>query len=187
MNKELLLPLIILGLIILGLAGAGALFYHLHCRSRPPGTLYHVLTEFEFTVQAPYKVAAPLFGPEGERAWASDDWNPNFLYPQPARDIEGAVFQVSHGHHHATWVNTAFDLEQGHIQYVYFLPDVMVTRIDLHLTQPSAETTSVHVAYERTALNAAANQQVREFGDADRTSGPQWSSDIARSLAAHRE
>ena len=38
-----------------------------------------------------------LFGPEGERAWAGKHWNPEFLHPQPAADIEGAVFTIPHG------------------------------------------------------------------------------------------
>jgi len=178
MNKGILLALA-----VLVLAAVAGIAYHLHHRSSF-GPSYHVRTEFEFLVHAPYSVAAPLFGPEGERAWASDSWDPRFEYPQPARDIEGAVFQVSHGHHHSIWVNTAFDLDQGHIQYVYIIPELMVTRIDLHLSKPSAETTEVRVAYERTALSADANEHVRQFCEADRNNGPVWSNDIGRYLVA---
>jgi hypothetical protein len=179
----------VLTLVILIVAGAAAIVYYHLCpsnRSSSSEPLYHVRTEFEFTVHAPYKVAAPLFGPDGERAWASDNWNPHFLYPQPAQDMEGAVFKISHGHRHATWINTAFDLNQGHIQYVYFIPDTMVTLIDIHLSQPDAVNTKVQVAYERTALTAAANEHVREFGDSERRSGPEWSSDIDRYLTQPR-
>lgn len=174
---------IVVSLAILTAAAAAALFFHLHGRGDSTGPVLHVRNEFEFTVHAPYKVAAPLFGPDGERAWAGVHWDPHFLYPQPAQDIEGAVFKVNHGHHRSTWVNTAFDLEHGHIQYVYFIPNTMVTRIDLHLTRPDAASTRVQVAYERTALDPAANEHVREFGDKDRTNGPEWSFDIERYLA----
>ena len=120
MNKVL-----ILSLAILAVAGAGALFYHFHQREGAAvGPFLHVCNEFELTVHAPYKVAAPLFGPEGERVWAGGSWDPHFLYPQPAQDVEGAVFRVSHGRHSSTWVNTAFDLDQGHIQYVYFVANL---------------------------------------------------------------
>jgi len=191
MNKTPLLTLGALALIVLALIAATGLLYHLHHRGRASGPLYHVRTEFEFTVQAPYSVAAPLFGPEGERAWASDSWNPHFVYPQPARDVEGAVFQVSHGHRHSTWVNTAFDLENGHIQYVYIIPEMMVTVIDLNLSKlsaskPSAESTHVRVAYERTALSADLNEHVREFGEADRKNGKVWGEDIERYLVTQR-
>ena len=178
MSKAMVLSLVMLASAV----SLGAL-YHLQHRKLPAGPLLHVRNEFEFTVHAPYKVAAPLFGPDGERAWGGESWDPQFVYPQPARDIEGAVFQVSHGHHSSTWVNTAFDLEHGHIQYVYFLQDMLVTRIDLHLSQPDATTTKVHVAYERTALSPAANERVQAMGDHDRNSGPEWNADIERYLA----
>ena len=48
-------------------------------------------TSFSLTVKAPYEEAAPLFGPQGERAWAGPHWNPEFLYPRPASDVEGAA------------------------------------------------------------------------------------------------
>ncbi len=182
MNKA-----IILTLVILVFAGAGALVYHLYHGSGSSGPAYHVRTEFAFAVHAPYKTVAPLFGPEGERAWASDNWNPRFVYPQPARDIEGAVFRVSHGHRHATWINTAFDLDQGHIQYVYVIPEMMVTLIDLHLSKAGDDTTDVRVAYERTALNSAANEHVREFGARDKNSGKEWGDDIGRYLENQRQ
>jgi hypothetical protein len=180
MNKRLLLALAVLVLS----ATAGWLYY-LHGRGDSSGT-YHVRTEFQFTVHAPYNVAAPLFGPGGERAWATDSWNPRFLYPQPAKDVQVAVFQVHRGRRRSTWVNTAFDLEQGHIQYVYIIPEAMVTVIDLHLTRPNPDSTDVHVAYERTALKASANEHVRQFGEADRNNGKQWGDDIERYLAAQR-
>jgi hypothetical protein len=91
----------------------------------------HVRNSFELTVHAPYKVAAPLFGPEGERSWAGADWDPQFIYPHPPKDSEGAVFTVKHGSHQSTWVNTGFDSDRRHFQYVYFVDNVMVTVINL--------------------------------------------------------
>jgi hypothetical protein len=73
--------------------------------------LAHVSNTFSFIVNAPMRDAAPLFGPEGERAWAGEDWSPQFVFPTPARDVEGAVFTVRHGERTAVWVNTVFDVE----------------------------------------------------------------------------
>jgi hypothetical protein len=61
----------------------------------PP--LLHLSTSFDLTVHASYAKTAPLFGPEGERAWAGKHWNPEFIHPQPAKDVEGAVFTIQHG------------------------------------------------------------------------------------------
>lgn len=77
----------------------------------PPSTeLAHVSDTSHFGIGAPLDRLVPLFGPEAERCGAGKHWNPEFLYPRPARDIQGAVFQVQHGLHTSVWVNTLFDL-----------------------------------------------------------------------------
>ena len=45
----------------------------------PSPSMAHVSNSFSFTVDAPLRDAAPLFGPEGERAWAGEDWKPQFV------------------------------------------------------------------------------------------------------------
>ncbi len=145
--------------------------------------LVHVRNTFELTVRAPYKVAAPLFGADAERAWGGPDWKPQFLYPQPAEDRASAVFTVAHGHHQSVWVNTIFDLEKGNVQYVSVIDGVMVTKIDIHLAAADANSTRVNVSYERTALNAEANGHVRHFGEADHANGKEWEGAINSYLA----
>jgi hypothetical protein len=93
----------------------------------------HVRNEFAFTVRAHCGIVAPLFGAHKERVWAGEEWNPNFVHPNPPEDKCGGVFTVEGHDYTSTWINTSFDLELGHIQYVYFVPDCMVTLIDIHL------------------------------------------------------
>jgi hypothetical protein len=134
----------------------------------------HVSNSFAFTVEAHLKDAAPLFGPEGERVWAGDDWNPQFVFPVPARDVEGAVFTVRHGEHTAVWVNTLFDLKSGRMQYVYVLADLLVTTVDVRLHSIDAGHTKVNVTYLRTALRPEANSHVVALGEHDREQATVW-------------
>ena len=83
-----------------------------------PVALAHVSSSFHFLVHAPLGRAAPLFGPEGERSWAGAEWDPQFLYPQPAKDVQGAVFTVQQGDRKSVWVATRFDVDGGRMQYV---------------------------------------------------------------------
>jgi hypothetical protein len=138
----------------------------------------HVSNSFAFTIDAPMKEAAPLFGPEGERAWAGDDWNPQFVFPVPARDVEGAVFTMRHGEHTAVWINTLFDLDAGRMQYVYVLGDLLVTKIDVRLHTIDAAHTKVDVTYTRTALRPEANDHVAAMGKHDREQGRVWERSI---------
>ena len=141
-------------------------------------TTAHVSNSFAFTADAPMQQAAPLFGPEGERAWAGDDWNPQFVFPTPARDVEGAVFTVRHGEHTAVWVNTLFDLKAGRMQYVYMLGDLLVTTIDVRLHATDTRHTMVDVTYVRTALRPQANEHILAMGKNDREQGKIWEGSI---------
>jgi len=172
--------------VLLILAGIAVIVGVLHHRfgrlGMAEGPLAHARSEFTFTVQAPMAVAFPLFGPEGERPWAGPDWDPQFVYPLPAKDVEGAVFRMHHGHHSATWVNTALDAQAGHAAYVYVIEGKLATRIDVQLTSVDAGTTRVRVLYERTALSPSVNPDIAEMAQTDPKMGPEWEKAIAEYL-----
>ena len=144
----------------------------------------HTCEQFAFTANAPLDVAWPLFGADKERSWAPD-WNPVFVWPVDAIDQEGMVFKVRHGDKTAVWVHTVLDRAASRIQYVYVLPDVVVTVITLHLA-PIAQSTHVAVTYSRTALEPAANDLVREMAHRDRTAGREWDLQINTYLRQER-
>jgi hypothetical protein len=47
--------------------------------AKPAAVPAHVSNSFQFVIRVPLSRAAPLFGPEGERCWAGQHWNPEFL------------------------------------------------------------------------------------------------------------
>ncbi|MGD0542975.1 MAG: hypothetical protein ABSB65_01070 [Candidatus Acidiferrales bacterium] len=157
-------------------------FLHLRSQWQVAGPVVHVENEFEFTVHGPYKTVAPLFGASAERAWGEGQWNPRFLYPSPEHDTFGEVFIAAHGHLRSVWVNSAFDLEKGHVQYVYVIPDAQAVLIDIHLQDEGPSATGVKVVYQRTALNPRFNAHVTEIGNRDRDMGKEWQTAIDASL-----
>jgi hypothetical protein len=146
----------------------------------------HVSNSFHFLVHAPLGIAAPLFGPEGERNWAGAEWDPQFLYPRPAKDVQGAVFTVEQGDRKSVWVNTRFDLDGGRMQYVSIVPGIRASTVDVRLTAVDASTTSVEVTYVRTALDGSANEEVQALGQSDRQEGPHWQEAIETYLRGQR-
>lgn len=136
----------------------------------------HTEEKFSFTADAPIDRVFPLFGAEQERVWAPH-WDPHFVHPIPAADRPGMVFTVAHGHLHAAWVNTQFDRETGKVQYVYTIPDHLVTVITLNV-KPDGNQTRVEVEYHRTSLIPEADALVEEMAKQDRTSGPEWEKQI---------
>jgi hypothetical protein len=150
--------------------------------TKPSTELVHVSNTFHFEVPSSLDHVAPLFGPEAERGWAGKHWNPEFLYPRPAKDTQGAVFRIQHGQHSSVWVNMLFDLSGGRMQYVAFIDDAVVTTVDVKLTSTDSSHTAVEVTYARTALQPAANDDVRALGRSDRESGPDWQKSIEKCL-----
>jgi len=146
--------------------------------SAAPEKLLRTSTSFSLIVHASYEKTAPLFGPDGERAWAGKHWDPQFIYPHPGHDVEGAVFTIRHGQFKAVWVNTQFDTEAKHFQYVYFLPDLLVTTIDVRFNPLSADQTSVNVIYTRTSLSPEGNEHVAAMTEDDQSSGKEWQAGI---------
>ena len=149
---------------------------HRHFAGRSEAPLAHTETSFEFTANAPLEKVAPLMGADRERVWAPG-WTPHFVFPQPAVDKAGMVFTVQHGPYRVPWVNTEFDPSNGRVQYVYVIPDTMVTVITIRMT-PQGNKTHVAVKYDRTALNARANDHVQKFAENDGKSGPEWEGQI---------
>lgn len=170
---------------VLTLIAAAAFAAPAFCQSgaAAPEPLTRTETSFNLVVHLPYREAARLFGPEGERAWAGKHWDPKFIFPQPAKDVEGAVFTIRHGPFSAIWVNTSFDVEARHFQYVYVIPGILVTVIDVHFKPVDAGATAVNVVYTRTAIAPEGNEHVQAMSEGDKTAGKDWQQAIDEYLA----
>lgn len=149
-------------------------------RASQNGARAHTEEKFSFTAHGSIDRVAPLFGADKERVWAPK-WNPQFIHPSPAADVRGMVFTVAHHHLQAAWVNTEFDLANGRVQYVYVIPEIMLTMITIKL-QPDGTQTKVEVEYDRTALTPEADGRVQEMAQQDRVSGPEWEQQINQYL-----
>ncbi len=148
------------------------------------GVRRHTEEQFAFTVRAPMEQVAPLFGADKERVW-SPEWDPQFIHPLPAADAQGMVFTVAHDRLESVWVNTELDVKNGRLQYVYVIPDALVTVITLKLKGEGNET-RVEVEYDRTALSADADARVQHMAKQDQQAGPLWESQLNRYLETRK-
>ena len=151
-----------------------------------PEPCLHIRTAFNFEVHASYEETAPLFGPEGERAWVGPPWDPVFVHPEPAQDIEGAVFTVRRGPNLEVWVNTLFSLDKRHFQYVYFIADLSVAVVDVRFEPAGTDLTKVDVVFTRTAISPRGNESVTAMSEMDRTAPGRWQQAIDEYLASRK-
>jgi hypothetical protein len=156
-------------------------------QAAPPERCLHVRTSFDLVVPAPYAETAPLFGPEGERVWVGRHWDPQFVHPQPAHDEQGAVFTLSRGPVSEVWVNTLFDVEGRHFQYVYFMANLLVTTVDVQFKPIDDSSTRVNVVFSRTALTPEGNERVTAMSDEDKVADKEWPRKINAYLAGRRQ
>ena len=92
------------------------------------------------------------------------------------------MFTIQRGPHKSVWVNTLFDPAAGRMQYVSFIPERLVSLVDVRLTSVNLSSTRVEVSYARTALDPAANDDVEALGQSDSKSGPDWQQAIEKCL-----
>lgn len=169
---------------LLTLAAAAGLAAPIVSQTAPlPEPCQHFETKFSVVIHAPYAEIAPLFGPLGERAWVGDFWKPKFIYPQPPKDVQGAVFTVGEGGEMTVWANTLFDLDARHMHYIHFLPGLEVATIDLRFTSIDEQTTQVDVIFTRTALTPAGNEHATRLSNEDQKRGEMWRQAIGNYLA----
>ena len=124
--------------------------------------------------------------PKASAAGQAETRDPHFVFPQPAHDEQDAVFTVAHGPYNMTWVNTAFNLAEGHMQYVAFIPSTLAMTVDVHLT-PALNGTHVNVTFVHTALDPSVNAKVTEMAEHHRNAGPGWAHDMESCLKQHRD
>lgn len=157
------------------------------CHSQSvPAAPTHIISKFHFSIAAPFERVAPQFGPKAELAWGDPQWTPHFVYPQPGKDIAGAVFTVPHGDSNSIWVNTNYDPVGGHMQYVYVIAEAMVCVIDVHVIPSDRSHTEVEVTYTRTALKPEHNEGVSHLAQKDAQSGPEWQRYVEHALGMDR-
>ncbi len=140
-------------------------------------------SEFAITVRLPVGEAVGLFGAQGERAWAGEHWDPQFLHPIPPEDREGSVFLVAGGGRKRLGTTTVFDRAKGHVRHVFLLGDRIVTVVDVRLSSLGPRTTRVAVAYERTALRPEAEDEMRELALGDAAQASHWEAAIDAAVA----
>ena len=127
--------------------------------------------------------ALPLFTPEGERAWAGPDWNPQ--YPVAAEDVSapGTVFTTESDGGMATWI--ILERTAATMRYARVAPGRIAGTIDVSCDQAgSADETRVTVTYDVTSLGpegAAFAEELQAGYDAFLDS---WREEIIAALAS---
>ena len=128
---------------LLGLAGAASLTSSAAADEHPRRATVDLAMHFS----APLARTTAAFGPLAEAVW-SPEFRPEFVSPQPAAQVAGAVFRTPDGR---TWLLHDFDTGTGFVQYVISGRSELVV-LSIH-AKGDASGTGVTMTYEVTALD----------------------------------
>jgi len=118
-----------------------------------------------FTINLRGSVAdvTPLFGPVREAEWAPN-WKPRFLHPALGAQSEGAVFtSVSSNGTERLWLLTAYDVNEGRVEYVFIAPGFTANQIKIRVVPNGDGQCKATITYRHSALAPGGNDEVEKL------------------------
>ena len=130
---------------------------------------------FDVTLGMSPRNAIELFTPEGERLW-DHAWKPLYANVTDDRSIgTGTVFTTNAHEIRRIWILDAYDPEAGLVRYTVFTPEDNVTRIEVRVLAHGGGSVA-RVSYQRTSLNARADEAVERFASHASLMRHEWQS-----------
>ena len=121
---------------------------------------------FTISLNGPVADVTPLFGPVRETEWAPE-WSPHFIHPAQGAQEEGIVFTTTSGHSKdRLWLLTAYDVEEGRVEYVVVTPALVASQIKIRVVPDGGRQCKATITYRRSALTPEGNEEVAKL-DAD--------------------
>ena len=124
----------------------------------------------------------PLLCPVRECEWVNG-WDPDLVLTRSGVAELECVFVTSAQPSNAVWMVTRYEPEAGRIELVKLIPDVVVARISIQLTD-AAEGSTAAISYSYTSLGTLGNLVLNEFTEDDFTSFMEtWEAELNHFLA----
>ena len=128
-----------------------------------PPELQHREQSFLIHLNAPVSEVTPLFGPVRETEWAPT-WKPRFIHPPSGEQREGVVFTApSADGRERLWLLTAYDADQGRVEYVVVTPGFTANEIKIRVVSDGENRSSATITYRHSALGPAGNNEVAKL------------------------
>jgi hypothetical protein len=104
----------------------------------------------------------PLYCPVREKDWV-EHWDPEFVYSNSGLVEKDSVFITTHGEHEVVWIVSEYDIERGYVKMYYHVPGILITKLEIELTQMKEKKTKAVITYAKTAISETGNRALKEF------------------------
>ncbi|MGI9544829.1 MAG: hypothetical protein ACR2MX_16315 [Cyclobacteriaceae bacterium] len=121
---------------------------------------------YEQTINGTIEDIMPLYCPVRELDWC-ENWNPKTVYSNSGLVEKDCIFTTSHGDEDIVWIVTDYDIETGHVEMIYHVPGVLVTKLEIQATPITKEKTKALLTYSKTSLSEKGDKVLEEFTKED--------------------
>lgn len=112
-----------------------------------------------FELELSPEQALPLFTAPGEKLWIPI-WDPAILNGDGYE--KGTAFVTSNHGHTTYWLVTDYDTDAKHALYSRVTPERDMGTVDVSIEANNTGGSTVHVAYQLTALSPSSNEDLQE-------------------------
>ena len=128
-----------------------------------PGALKQRTQSFIINLNGSVADVTPLFGPIREAEWAPG-WTPRFVHPRQGAQREGAIFtSVSSNGTGRLWLLTAYDVQEGRVEYVFIAPGFTANEIKIRVLPDGDRRSKATITYRHSALAPEGNREVEKL------------------------
>lgn len=117
---------------------------------------------YEQTINGSIQEIIPLYCPVRELEWC-ENWNPSAVYSNSGVVEKDCIFVTPHGDTDIVWIVTDFNLEQGHVEMFYHIPNVLVTKLEIQVLPMSKKKSKAVITYSKTSLSKIGDKALEEF------------------------
>jgi hypothetical protein len=114
------------------------------------------------TINAEPDIVFPLLCPVREAEWA-EGWRCKVISAQSGLAEKNGVYATQQvGQDDAIWLITQWDTTSHTIEFVYFIPGLRVTRLNISVRRQAAQRSCVNITYVHTGITEAGNRMIEK-------------------------
>ncbi len=117
---------------------------------------------YEQIIDGTIEEIMPLYCPVRELDWC-ENWNPKAVISHSGLVEKDCVFITPHGDEDIVWIVSDYDIEKGHVEMYYHVPDMLITKLEIQVSQISPNKTKAILTYTKTSISEKGDELIKSF------------------------
>ncbi len=114
------------------------------------------------TINGTIKEIMPLYCPVKELDWC-ENWDPKIVYSNSGLVEKDCIFITLREKKDIVWIVTGYNIEKGHVEMIYHIPGVLVTKLEIQVTPIMENKTKAVLTYSKTSLSDEGDKELEKF------------------------